>query len=233
MPTIQSLLAQSRPADQIILSVPEKLARTGERFGDIPKELQALADDGKLKIHRTKDYGPATKFIGPLEVGGDPDDKICWLDDDILYSPLLLQTLAEELDTRPKTALGVCGFFMTGATGYAIAPDHGGHAEILEGFGGVMCRRSDMPKADLWPAIPASEFAGLSATARARFLADDYMMSTELRKAGTATLVCNTPKLNRGNSLKIRPEGLGADALQNNKGTGGNLAAYALLKSNG
>jgi hypothetical protein len=213
--------------------VPEKLARTGERFGDIPKELQALADAGKLQIHRTKDYGPATKFIGPLEVGGDPDDKICWLDDDILYSPLLLQTLAEELDTRPKTALGVCGFFMTGSTGYAIAPDHGGHAEILEGFGGVMCRRSDMPKADLWPAIPASEFAGLSPVARAKFLADDYMMSTELRKAGTATLVCNTPELNRGNSLKIRPEGLGADALQNNKGTGGNLAAYALLKANG
>jgi len=233
MPTIQSLLSQFRPADKIILSVPEKLARTGERFGDIPEEILDLAEAGKLQIHRTKDYGPATKFVGPLEVGGDLDDKICWLDDDILYSPLLLQTLAEELDIRPKTALGVCGFFMTGATGYAIAPDHGGQAEILEGFGGVMCRRSDMPKADLWPAIPASEFAGLSATARARFLADDYMMSTELRKAGTATLVCNTPKLNRGNSLKIRPEGLGADALQNNKGTGGNLAAYALLKSNG
>ena len=233
MPTIQSLLNQSRPADQIILSVPEKLARTGERFGDIPKELQALADAGKLQIYRTKDYGPATKFIGPLEVGGDPDDKICWLDDDILYSPRLLQTLAEELNTRPKTALGVCGFFMTGSTGYAIAPDHGGHAEILEGFGGVMCRRSDMPKADLWPAVPASQFAGLSTLDRARFLADDYMMSTELRKAGTATLVCNTPDLNRGNSLKIRPEGLGADALQNNKGTGGNLAAYALLKANG
>ena len=233
MPTIQSLLAQSRPADQIILSVPEKLARTGERFGDMPKEILALAEAGKLQIHRTKDYGPATKFIGPLEVGGDPDDKICWLDDDILYSPLLLQTLADELETRPKTALGVCGFFMTGNTGYAIAPDHGGHAEILEGFGGVMCRRSDMPKADLWPAIPASEFAGLSPVARAKFLADDYMMSTELRKAGTATLVCNTPELNRSNALKIRPEGLGADALQNNKGTGGNLAAYALLKANG
>ena len=233
MPTIQSLLAQSRPADQIILSVPEKLARTGERFGDMPKEILALAEAGKLQIHRTKDYGPATKFIGPLEAGGDPDDKICWLDDDILYSPLLLQTLAEELETRPTTALGVCGFFMTGNTGYAIAPDHGGHAEILEGFGGVMCRRSDMPKADLWPAIPASEFAGLSPVARAKFLADDYMMSTELRKAGTATLVCNTPELNRSNALKIRPEGLGADALQNNKGTGGNLAAYALLKANG
>jgi len=231
LPTIKSLLNQSRPADQIILSVPEKLARTGERFGDIPKEIQELADAGKLQIHRTKDYGPATKFIGPLEVGGDPDDKICWLDDDILYSPRLLQTLAEELHNRPKTAIGVCGFFMTGSTGYAIAPDHGGNAEILEGFGGVMCRRSDMPKAELWSAVAANDFAGLTPLARARFLADDYMISTELRKAGTATLVCNTSELNRANALKIRQEGLGPDALQNNKGTGGNLAAYALLKN--
>jgi len=231
LPTLKSLLNQSRPADQIILSVPEKLARTGERFGDIPKEIQELADSGKLQIHRTKDYGPATKFIGSLEVGGDPDDKICWLDDDILYSPRLLQTLAEELHNRPKTAIGVCGFFMTGSTGYAIAPDHGGNAEILEGFGGVMCRRSDMPKAELWPAVAANDFAGLTPLARARFLADDYMISTELRKAGTATLVCNTSDLNRANALKIRQEGLGPDALQNNKGTGGNLAAYALLKN--
>jgi hypothetical protein len=230
LPTIKSLLHQSRPADQIILSVPEKLARTGERFGDIPKEILDLAEAGKLQIHRTKDYGPATKFIGPLEVGGNPDDKICWLDDDILYSPRLLQTLAQELHNRPKTAIGVCGFFMTGNNGYAEAIDHGGYAEILEGFGGVMCRRSDMPKADLWPAVAANDFAGLTPIARARFLADDYMMTMELRKAGVATLVCYTSDLNRKNGMKIRQEGLGPDALQNNKGTGGNLAAYALLK---
>jgi hypothetical protein len=88
-----------------------------------------------------------------------------------------------------------------------------------------------MPKAELWPAVAANDFGGLSPMARARFLADDYMMSTELRKAGTATLVCNNSDLNRTNALKIRQEGLGPDALQNNKGTGGNLAAYALLKN--
>jgi len=231
LPTIKSLLTQTRPADQIILSVPERLARTGERFGDIPKELQELAGSGKLQIHRTKDYGPATKFIGPLEVGGNPDDMICWLDDDILYSPRLFQTLAEELRNRPKTALGVCGFFITGDKGYVLALDHGRHAEILEGFGGVICWRSDMPRAELWPAVSSNDFAGLTAMDRARFLADDYMISTQLQKAGTATLVCNTTDLNRMNAFKIRQEGLRPDALQNNKDTGGNHAAYALLKN--
>jgi hypothetical protein len=45
--------------------------------------------------------------------------------------------------------------------------------------------------------------------------------------------VCNRSDFSRSNGLRIRQEGLGEDALQNNKGTGGNLAAYALLKANG
>ncbi len=230
LPTIQSLLRQNRPADRIILSVPDKLARTGERFGDIPKELQALADSGKLEIHRTQDYGPATKFVGLMESEADPEAQLVWLDDDILYGPTLLQVLADELKNKTKTALGICGFFMTGKTGYAIAPDHLGAAEILEGFAGVTCRRQDMPKAELWPAMTAKQFVALSPKERASFMADDFVMSHALRANGIATLVCNTPDLNRTNGLRIRPEGLGEDALQNNKGTGGNLAAYALLK---
>jgi hypothetical protein len=87
-----------------------------------------------------------------------------------------------------------------------------------------------MPKAELWPAMTAKQFVALSPKERASFMADDFVMSHALRANGIATLVCNTPDLNRSNGLRIRPEGLGEDALQNNKGTGGNLAAYALLK---
>ena len=228
LPTIQSLLNQSRPADQIILSVPEKLARTGERFGDIPAPIQALADKGKITIHRCQDHGPATKFVGASQLLG-PEDFLVWCDDDILYSPRLIQTLAD--NCPEKAATGLCGFFMTGAKGYAVAPDHLGHAEILEGFGGVICRGKDLPDMAQFAAVSAKEFGQFDDKAKAQFCADDFMMSHALRAKGTATLVCNTPDFNRGNGLKIRPEGLGADALQNNKGTGGNLAAYALLKN--
>lgn len=228
LPTLQSLLAQSRPADEIVLSVPEKLARTGERFGDIPANIQALADEGKITILRSADHGPATKFVGGAQ-SAEPDDFIIWCDDDILYSPKMVETLVAACPD--KAAIGLCGFFMTGPKGYAIAPDHLGHAEILEGFGAVCCRKKDLPDLSLWPAYTAKEFAKLDDRQRAEFLADDFMISTRLQEKGTATLVCATPDFNRANGLKIRPEGLAEDALQNNKLTGGNLAAYALLKT--
>lgn len=228
MPTIQSLLNQSRPADEIILSIPEKMARTGDRFGEIPKALKDLEAAGKLRIYQTQDHGPATKFVGVAQVS-EPEDFCIWLDDDILYSPRLIQTLVE--NCPQKAAIGLCGFFMTGNKGYAIAPDHLGHAEILEGFGGVACRKADLPEMSEFPALSVKEYAQLDAKGKARYCADDFVMSFALRKKGTSTLVCNTPDLNRGNGLKIRPEGLGPDALQNNQGTGGNLAAYALLKN--
>ena len=234
LPTIQSLLAQSMPADEIILSVPEKLARTGERFPEIPASLQKLAEEGKIHIARTHDHGPATKFVGATQAAnesGTPDDFIIWCDDDILYSPRMVQTLVE--NCPEGAAMGLCGFFMTGPKGYAIAPDHLGHAEIIEGFGAVACRLRDM-----WPLIEGGEFpsctpkefAQLDDKGRARFMADDFVMSYRLRELRTKTLVCSTPDYNRTNGIRIRPEGLGEDALQNNKGTGGNLAAYALLK---
>jgi len=231
LPTLQSLLNQSRPPDDIVLSLPEKLSRTGERMPDmsqLPDFLQKLMEEGRVSVHTVRDYGPATKFVGGAHYA-EPDDFIIWCDDDILYSPKMVETL---VDSCPeKSAIGLCGFFMTGPKGYAIAPDHLGHAEILEGFGAVCCRKKDLPDLTLWPSYTAKEFAKLDDKQRAEFLADDFMMSKRLREKGTATLVCNTPDFNRSNGLKIRPEGLGEDALQNNKLTGGNLAAYALLKT--
>ena len=181
----------------------------------------------KVSVHTVRDYGPATKFVGGAH-HADPDDFIIWCDDDILYSPRMVQTLVENCPEKSATAL--CGFFMTGPKGYAIAPDHLGHAEILEGFGGVCCRKKDLPDLALWPSYTASEFTGLTDRQRAEYMADDFMMSKRLRENGTATLVCSTQDFNRTNGIRIRPEGLGEDALQNNKQTGGNLAAYALLK---
>jgi hypothetical protein len=140
----------------------------------------------------------------------------------------MVQTLVE--NCPDNAAMGLCGFFMTGPKGYAIAPDHLGHAEILEGFGAIACRLKDMPDMAKFPSLTPKEFAQLDDKGRARFMADDFVMSYRLRELGTKTLVCATPDFNRTNGIRIRPEGLGEDALQNNKGTGGNLAAYSLLK---
>ena len=228
LPTLNSLLNQSRPADKIVLHLPKKLARTGERMPDLPAAIKQLEADGKITIYNGGDHGPASKFVGAYH-NAEPDDLILWCDDDILYSPRMIETLAQECPEG--AAMGQCGFFMTGSTGYAIAPDHLGHAEILEGFGGVCCRKKDFPDIDLFPPVSEKEFSQMTDKEKARFLADDYVMSTELQKKGIKTLVCNRSDFSRSNGLRIRQEGLGEDALQNNKGTGGNLAAYALLKN--
>jgi len=228
LPTIQTLLNQSRPADKIVLHVPNKLARTGDRMPELPDAIKELEQAGKITIHHGGDHGPASKFVGAYH-HALPDDLIIWCDDDILYSPQMVETLARECPEG--SAMGQCGFFMTGANGYAIAPDHLGHAEILEGFGGVCCRKKDFPDINLFPEMTTRDFWHLDAKGKAQFLADDYVMSVELQKKGIKTLVCNSPDFNRSNGLRIRQEGLGEDALQNNKGTGGNLAAYALLKN--
>ncbi|NBR72661.1 MAG: hypothetical protein EBT75_11355, partial [Proteobacteria bacterium] len=74
LPTIQSLLAQSMPADEIILSVPEKLARTGERFPEIPAALQKLAEDGKITIYRSRPRSLWDRFTA-WQI---PDNSLFW-----------------------------------------------------------------------------------------------------------------------------------------------------------
>jgi len=228
MPTLQTLFAQTLKADKIILSVPDVLARTGKKTAEIPAELSALEQAGKITLVRGGDYGPATKFVGALRQEKDPDAFLVWLDDDILYSPRLLEMLAT---TCPDgAAVGVCGFHFVPPLEYKIEQGHHAEAEILEGFGGVCCRIKDMPDPALWPAVTPEQYQAMDAKARAEFLADDFMVCRRLREKGARTLVTQTTELHRRNGLKIRVEGLGEDALQNCKDTGGNMAAYALLR---
>jgi len=228
-PTLQTLFAQTLRPDRIILSVPDVLARSGKKTGEIPPELAALEQAGKITITRGGDHGPATKFVGALLQEKDPETFLVWLDDDILYSPRLLEKL---VTTCPEgSAVGVCGFHFVPPMEYKIEQGHHAEAEILEGFGGVCCRIKDMPAPALWPAATREQYGAMDAKARAEFLADDLMVCRRLREKGTRTLVTQTPELQRVNALKIRVEGLGEDALQNCKDTGGNMAAYALLKT--
>ena len=84
-PTIRSLLEQTRPPDEIVITVPEFSSRQQTAYV-VPKYL---AQFPRLRILRCgKDWGPATKFIPVIQeelAAGRGDTLILVVDDDRTY----------------------------------------------------------------------------------------------------------------------------------------------------
>ncbi len=84
-PTLNSLLNQTRPPDEIVLAVP-KFSLRQQRAYEIPHWLYQTP---KLRILRCeKDWGPATKFIVVVQdelAAGRSDTLVMVVDDDRIY----------------------------------------------------------------------------------------------------------------------------------------------------
>src|SRR5438094_3691302 len=63
-PTIQSLLKQTRPPDEIVLAIPEFSIRERRPYV-VPKYISRLPRVRVLGCH--EDWGPATKFIAAIQ----------------------------------------------------------------------------------------------------------------------------------------------------------------------
>lgn len=230
-PTLKSIINQSYPADRIILSLPDEMARTGEIFKIIPQEILDLVEQRKLEIHNTKDYGPATKYVGLLEVENDEEAFLIWCDDDMEYNSEMIRSLLSQLAKYPKSAMGMCAFNMTeNPEKFEVIDENAKEAEILEGFCGVICRRKDMPNIQNWKPVNHLQFKSMSLQDKAYFLGDDYVINHLLREKGTKTLACTTSYYNRLNGLKIRDINFGQDALRTNKYTKSNMLSYRIIK---
>ena len=86
---IDSLLPQ---VDEIIVSIPESYRRFNHKW--IYPSYLNTPEYAQVKIHRTSDIGPATKYMGALTV------KDCWVfvcDDDQQYHPSLIARMKESL----------------------------------------------------------------------------------------------------------------------------------------
>lgn len=105
-PTLRTLNHQSRKPDAIYLNVPKFNRRTGEAYA-IPAWVKQFAT-----VHKTTDYGPATKLFGALEMEKDPKTVIITVDDDKLYPPTLVETLASKFTNGDRVAYGACGWSM-------------------------------------------------------------------------------------------------------------------------
>mmetsp|Transcript_71211 Transcript_71211/g.131291 ORF Transcript_71211/g.131291 Transcript_71211/m.131291 type:complete len:326 (+) Transcript_71211:43-1020(+) len=83
---LRSLAKQTLQPDQVILNFPTHIARLSIGPLAIPREVEEWKQMYRwLKVHQTKDYGPATKLLGALEVEKNPDTIIIIVDDDTYY----------------------------------------------------------------------------------------------------------------------------------------------------
>lgn len=230
LPTLNSLVNQTITV-QVWLAVPDQCARLGERMGPMPSFIEALEDQGKIKIIATPDFGPATKLVPAWlalrEIGLPHAGEVfmIWCDDDIVYPAEMADELTRECPRG--AAIGTSGFRMQG-----IAPVHKhlDEADILEAYAGICCRVEDIPDlSDLWTPKNADQYEAMSLLEKCHWQADDYILSRALQQNGVATVVCNTPLLNR-KRIGIRAIGMREDGLQKSAATGGNVYAYMRLE---
>merc|ERR1719210_2295455 len=104
---LESMANQSWLPDSVIINFPDRIERLSSSRLEIPSEAYEWERKyGFLKIHQTKDYGPATKLLGALEVESDPDTIIVIIDDDTYYHKdtvlaLVSAMLASHADITP------------------------------------------------------------------------------------------------------------------------------------
>ncbi|MEY2601773.1 MAG: hypothetical protein QOJ36_1092 [Verrucomicrobiota bacterium] len=111
-PTIQCLISQTRPPDEIVIAVPEFSLRQQTRY-IVP---EYLAQYPTVRILRcARDWGPATKFIPVVQeelAAGRGDTLIMVLDDDRTYPCDALETYLHYHLQLPDAALCFRGSFM-------------------------------------------------------------------------------------------------------------------------
>ena len=104
-PTIRSLLEQTRPPDEIVLTVP-KFSIRQQREYKIPDYLLQIP---KVRLLRCdKDWGPATKFIPIIQeelAAGRGDTLIMVVDDDRIYPCDALEIFLHYHQQMPDAAL--------------------------------------------------------------------------------------------------------------------------------
>src|SRR6187551_211055 len=105
IPTIRSLLNQTRPPDEIVLAVPEFSIRE-QRPYVVPKYISRLPNVRVLRC--AEDWGPATKFIAVIREElalGQGDTLMMVVDDDRVYPRDALETYLHYNQQLPGAAL--------------------------------------------------------------------------------------------------------------------------------
>jgi len=184
--TLDSLLKQTFKADAIYVTLPEKNARTGEKYPNPEWEDFYAGSTPEITIVKPKkDYGPLCKLAGALMKEPDPNTVIITVDDDKIYSESMVAKLVWHTHNDPKKAFGPCGFsFLPMFKPRGIAPIYamwrlrgkGLYTDELQACCGNLYRRGffDMKEGE------KGSYGGLLDPPKACFTTDDLWIAGNL-----------------------------------------------------
>lgn len=102
--TLESLLAQTVKAEQVVLYI----SKTYRRFPDWDGGLPDVPDGVEVRLVE-EDFGPASKLLPAVRDFSGRDVEILFCDDDQIYRPHLAEHLLRERARRPNDVVCVSG----------------------------------------------------------------------------------------------------------------------------
>lgn len=229
--TLLSILKQTVPPDEVVLTIPKKSVRFGCEYNITNNVVLNLIKNKRVILNIIDDdYGPATKFVGLLYRNYNPSDVFIWIDDDIEYSQYVVQCLTEELSVN--NVVGFSGFTIYDDGSIKKGTTHKEEVKIIEGFAGVACCKLNMPQLsmlDNYGIRPQHSdfFDNLSRIDKAEFLSDDLMISKYFEKNNIKMIIYCKPHCFFKNCINVLENGLSDDAIH--KQPGGNFEKYMMI----
>lgn len=142
--TLNSLLDQTEPADEIVLAVPN-FSRREQASYRIPNWLERSK---YVTILPCEDLGPATKLLPVLKRTENPETRIAVVDDDVVYPPDFLANLQQWSRRYPNSAVAYSGWTLTNSLKYRDSQVSYGTelrfpkaVDVLRGTWGYVVRR--------------------------------------------------------------------------------------------
>lgn len=193
-PTLKSLLDQSVQLDDIYLFVPQRFKNSDtEPPYTLPDFLEGLSAVTVVRV--PTDHGPITKLFPALQQEQDPDCRIIFLDDDMVYQPRLFETLVAASQEYPDNAVAMSGIVLDNGSEnfnckYLSRVDQ--DIDVVEGYNGVLVRKRFFGP-DSLEINKLVDFGGPSGLPREAFFVDDTNISGFLHRKGVTRTMLRTP----------------------------------------
>lgn len=199
--TLESLINQELPPSKIQINLPRIFKRTGETYSDI-SNFEFLRHP-LIYIHRSDDFGPATKLIPTVTTELNDSTLIIIVDDDTLYPPQLTKVYAKVSLMHPQSVIvGHCGEVYLASRPNGSTP----RCRMFEAYAGVGFPRS-LFQSDFM------DYMNIALHNEYCFRSDDYVVSNYF--ASHSILGMKTAELGLLPGVVQMDIGKGKDALHN------------------